>query len=222
MNIYMIPGLGFDEQIFSRIKLSRASSITLNWLEPLRNESIESYARRMSESISDDEQNVILVGHSFGGVICQEIAQQRKVAKVILISSIVARTENPWKFKIIRPLFLHKVISKKFILSTFRFWDKKHGFETPEEKALFREMVSRHSNRYLSWSLKELSRWTNTHQENLTEIVRLHGTKDRTFPIRLAKNIDYKIENGSHVMVYKKGEMISKTLEKEVEIFKVS
>lgn len=213
----MIPGLGFDDRIFQKINLPAASTYYLNWIEPAKGESIESYAGRMSGNISNEEEKVVLVGHSFGGIICQEIAKQRSIDKIVLVSSIVSRKENPLKFKIIHPSFLHKLITKELILSTFRYWDKQHGFETKEEQALFRQMVPKHTNNYFSWALRALSRWNNLERNKTTKVVRIHGRRDKTFPFHLVSGIDYEVEDGSHFMVYKQGELIGQILQNEIK-----
>ena len=49
-----------------------------------------------------------------------------------------------------------------------------------------------------------------------TEIVHIHGTNDRTLPFKLVSAPDFTIENGTHICVHKKGEMISELIKKIV------
>ena len=216
MKIYLIPGLAFTDQVFKRIKIPDQELNYLNWIEPLKNESIKSYANRMAAHIAFDEEEITLIGHSFGGMMAQEIARQKKVAKVILISSIVSEKENPFAFKIIKPFFIHKMIGKRFFLNTFRFWAKHYGYQTADEQALFRAMVGQQSDYTLEWSLKNLSLWKNDPASTPTKIVRIHGTKDYTLPFELTRNIDYEIKDGSHILVYSQAEMVSDILKKEI------
>lgn len=214
--IYLIPGLGYTDQIFEKLRLDSQRVTRLNWIEPRLEESMESYATRMSSQMQFDGEQVVLIGHSFGGIMCQEIARQHKVDKIILLSSIQSRKENPLQFRMLKPLGLHRLITKEFILKTFKYWGAQHGFVTEEEKALFPQMVRTYSNNYFSWAMRELSVWENKAETRTNRLVRIHGKQDKTFPITLTSEIDYAIEKGSHIMVYKQADLISKILNKEI------
>ena len=85
-NIYCISGLGADEKAFAKIKVPGYALQHLLWLTPEKDEALEAYAKRMAKQIPD--ANPILMGLSFGGMLCIEIAKLIPVEKVILISSI--------------------------------------------------------------------------------------------------------------------------------------
>lgn len=216
MRVYLIPGLGYTEQIFEKLRLNGAQIKSLNWLEPKANESIENYAGRMAEQMVFSDDEVVLIGHSFGGILCQEIARRYQVDKVILLSSIQSRAENPLQFRILKPLGLHRIITKSFILKTFPFWGHQHGFVSKEEKALFPQMVGRYSNNYYRWALWHLSTWENKATSVQQNIVRIHGEQDKTFPINLVQQVDHLVKGGSHIMVYKQSALVSDILNQEL------
>jgi len=83
----------------------------------------------------------ILVGHSFGGILAQEMTAFLLVQKVFLISSIQNVQENPWFFKILAPFGLYRIITQKFILTSFAFWGSSHGYDTPAAIALFVDIL---------------------------------------------------------------------------------
>jgi len=56
-------------------------------VDPLGDESLESYAKRLSEHIPKNDE-VVLIGVSFGGIIVQEIHKLVNTKKVIIISSV--------------------------------------------------------------------------------------------------------------------------------------
>ena len=93
--VYFMPGMAANYKIFENIKLDskRFESHYLEWLEPLKEEALESYVSRICEKIK--HPNPILIGVSFGGIIVQEIAKQRPVDKVIIISSVKDPSEFP-------------------------------------------------------------------------------------------------------------------------------
>ena len=73
-NIYCISGLGADEKAFDRLKVNGYSLHHLKWIPPLANENLSSYARRKLNDIK--ENNPIILGLSFGGMIAIEMAKQ--------------------------------------------------------------------------------------------------------------------------------------------------
>lgn len=88
-------------------------------------------------------------------------------------------------------------------------WGKNHGYESEEEQTLFKEMVGKHSDHYLQWALNELSVWNVPRIPTITKIFHIHGNKDKTFPIDRIGNPNFLIQNGDHLMVYKKPDLIS-------------
>lgn len=216
MKIYLIPGLGFDQRIFEKLDLGEHHFSYINWLEPKRNEKLAAYALRMSEFIQKEQKDSVLIGHSFGGIIGQEISKIRPIKKVILLSSIRSRAENPLYFKMVSHLALHKLFTKSLITRTVKLWGNRHGYETVQEQQLLKDMVSQYSNHYLQWALKTLSQWEGTALNNNLPIVQIHGALDKTFPLRLIKKPDHIIDIGGHFMVYKKPELISEILKREL------
>ncbi len=213
MKVYLIPGLGFDHRIFEKLDLRLVDHVFLPWIEPIKNERFEDYARRMAKDIPNDYfGSTILIGHSLGGMLCQEIARFKQIDKVILISSVRYREEIPLFFKLVYPLSLHHLFTKKFTLRTFPFWSKYHDYQSVEEQNLFKDMLVKHSDEYLQWALKNLSLWQPPKLSAKTEIFRIHGKKDRTFPAQLMKNVDHLIPHAGHFMVYKKSELINDLL----------
>ena len=140
MKVYLIPGLGFDNRIFENLELNKFDYEYLNWIDPIENESIQNYAHRFSEGIDDDSsKEIILIGHSLGGIIAQEIAVFKPIKKIILIACITSRTELPLHFKIMSPLRIYKLFSKELTEKTIRYWGKNHDYETQEEQAFMRQ-----------------------------------------------------------------------------------
>lgn len=106
--IYCISGLGADERAFSKLNVEAYQLKVIPWLQPLQKETIEAYAKRMMVAI--DEENPILMGLSFGGMLCIEISKQIAVQKIIIISSIKSYTELPLWMKAAGRLKLNKIV----------------------------------------------------------------------------------------------------------------
>ncbi len=214
--LYFIPGLGFDHRMFDRLNLSDFDLNYINWIEPERKESIQSYARRLAEGIEHDNQEVVLVGHSLGGIVAQEITAVIPIKRIFLISSIKSRDEMPWFFKAVQPLSLHHFFTKEICTGTLKYWGENHGYQTEEEQTLFKSMVGQQTNAYLQWALKSLSTWQTPKLPTDTSIFHIHGTDDKNFPIKLLSNVDVVVNGGSHFMTFQRGEEIGAFLRKEL------
>ena len=213
--IYMIPGLGFDRRIFKKLKLKISQINYIEYIEPLKNEPLQDYASRLIDLNIEKSSPIILIGYSFGGIIAQEIAKQIEVEKIILISSIKSRDENPFHFKIIGSLGLHHFFNKKWTVKTFPWWATFHGYADTDSQQLFEKMISQHSDNYLQWALFELSNWRGVQLLN-TPIIHIHGEKDKTFPMSLVSK-STKVKGGTHVMVYNKAEEVSRLINNALE-----
>ena len=216
MKILLIPGLGYDCRIFDNLDLSEFDVQRLDWIEPNASETIHDYSQRLFSKVKNTSEDLVIIGHSLGGMVAQEIASVNKIEKIILISSLQSRKELPFSFKLIKPLMLHKFFTKAMTINTIRFWGKSHGFDHESYKALFKSMVAKQTNSYLQWALRELSSWKEPKDLSKTKIVHIHGTKDKTLPYKLILNLDFTIEEGSHICVLKKADKISELIKNVV------
>ena len=111
MRVYFISGLGADKRAFYKIKLPQGyQAVFLDWIVPLAGESFPDYAKRFSQSIKQDEE-FVLIGLSFGGMLASEIAKIVSPKKLIIISSLSSYKELPWYFKLAGKLGIHRIIS---------------------------------------------------------------------------------------------------------------
>lgn len=217
LKLYCIPGLAFDHRIFSRLNLEELKPVYLDWIEPDKQESFHEYALRFSEQI-DQGADVVLIGHSMGGMLAQEIASIIPVKQIILISSLRKRSENPIYFKLVYPLRLHLLAFRRAITLSLPIWGSFHDYVSRKEKELLEDMIMGYSRNYLQWALKQLSLWKAPELTGTTKIIRLHGDKDRTLPFRKIKSTDYLIKDGGHFMVYRKSPEISEIIHRELNM----
>lgn len=216
MKIFLIPGLGYDCRIFEKLELNSFDIEYINWIEPKENENFHEYAKRLFFKKIKKNEEVVLIGHSLGAMIAQEIATLINVKKIFLISSIKTRKELPFSFRVLKPLKLYKLFTKEISIKTVKYWGKSHGFINKSEQDLFKSMVDLQTNNYLQWALKSLSIWKQPILPKATTLFQIHGTNDKTFSIKLIDNPDKVIEGGSHIMVYKKPQLISQIIIKKL------
>jgi len=173
MKVYAIPGLGYDCRIFSGLTLDVMPEF-INWIPHLPDEKFKDYIRRLFYHLPQDDDGLVLIGHSFGGVTAQEIASMKRIKKIILISSIKSRDEIPTSFKILHRLRLYKLFTKQLSTRSVRFLGKYHGMKDPSTIELFKSMLSKHSNHDLQSALRMLCTWEPTPMKNGTSIFQLH------------------------------------------------
>jgi D-arabinose 1-dehydrogenase-like Zn-dependent alcohol dehydrogenase len=98
LKIYGISGLGADKRVFKFLKLD-SELIPIDWIEPLKNESIINYSKKLSTKI-DQNEKVCLIGVSFGGLVATEISKLINPALTILIDRIPRRSASVVKRKV--------------------------------------------------------------------------------------------------------------------------
>ncbi|MFV0605513.1 MAG: alpha/beta fold hydrolase [Niabella sp.] len=209
MKIYCLPGFGVDEKIFGNLKLNAEMSF-INWLNPLTKETIEAYAKRMASSILDEEP--VIIGISFGGMMALEIAKQQPVKKIILISSIKHGGELPLSLRWIGKLKLNRVFPVKKIQQSDRFYktaNRRLGAYTKEEQAFANAYRKNASLNYINWSFEQILNWKNkTYPDGA---VHIHGNKDLIFPIKYVRPT-HVIDNGTHMMAWNRADEISRII----------
>ena len=210
MSIYFLGGLGVDKRIFQKVILPPEYTIHhIDWMKPLYKESMNHYAKRLSEAI-DQTQPFILVGLSFGGMMAVEMNQFIKPQKTILISSAATAKNLPPYFKFFRLLQLHKIVLYSFFKKSNRILDYFFGTHTKEEKNLFSTILKETEPSILKWSIEAILTWeSKVIPENLVSI---HGSADKILPIRFMSP-HYTVSGGGHFMVYNKAKEISSMLQ---------
>lgn len=213
---YLIPGLGFNSKTFKNLNLHQAASINyIDWLEPEMDEPLDKYIDRMTEKVDPTQPHKILIGHSFGGVMVQEIAQRRDVENVFLISSIKSPKEMSWNVKLLKKLPLYRLVNHGLINSTFPIWAKLHDFHNEEEREAFSDMVNDMTMSYFKWAVNAIVNWKGIKDRKNTPI-HLHGDNDQTFYYNKIKN-PITIRNGGHFMIYNRAEEVSEIINKEID-----
>lgn len=205
--IYCISGLGADEQIFSKLQLHNSQLVFLKWLIPQPNETISNYATRMFAQVQDD--NPVMMGVSFGGMICLEIAKIYPVKQLFLISSAKTKQEIPWWLRAVGTLRLNRLLRPRPHPLIYPIEDYFLGAVTKEEKAMVASFRKTIDQSYLQWAIHQIVNW-----QNVTippNVIHMHGTVDRVFPYWTVK-ATHLVKKGRHFMVYSKAEEISRLM----------
>lgn len=212
VHVYFMPGMSANSLIFEKIKLSSKYKLhLLEWIDPLKNETLKDYSIRFSEIII--HKNPVLVGVSFGGVLVQEISKIIKVHQTIIISSIKSNKELPNSMKMVKLTKSYKLLPVKWLNDFESLITFVLGPRINRRVELYRKYLSVRDRNYLSWAIKELIEWDQ--DESMDNVIHIHGTKDMIFPAIYLK--DYiPLTNGDHAMILKKADWINEFLEKNL------
>jgi len=209
-----MPGMSANPLIFEMIKFPKDiyEVHLMKWIEPILNESIESYAIRLSKDIIHHKP--VLIGVSFGGLIVQEISKLLDVDKLIIISSVKSNTELPLYMKSAKFLKLYnyfplKLFDEIFNISKFLKINKIY-----KKIDLVDKYLSVRDEKYLKWAIREILNWKQ--KKPLEGVIHLHGDKDITFPISLIKNC-ITIQGGTHALILTKHRWLNKNLTQIIE-----
>lgn len=212
--VYLIPGLGNDVRIFSKlIPLLKEQDVhCLEYLEPLSvKEPIESYAQRLVDGISEEEPPV-LIGMSLGGTIATEMAKRMPHKKLILISSFKHQTEVPLLFKIGRKIPLYRLVPAWYIRLVVPFLAWILRICTKEESQLLKLMLYARSAAHFAWGREAIVHWNN--MDYPAQFIHINGTKDHIFK-RSEKKATHLIKGGTHNMVLDRAEEIAQIINNE-------
>jgi esterase/lipase len=203
--IYCISGLGATAKAFSKLSIEGYQLQVIEWLQPLPKETIEAYAIRMRAYINED--NPILMGLSFGGVMCIEIARQIPVQKVILISSVKSRDALPAWMKAVAALKLNRIFP---VQGNYKLTQPVQnyflGVSNAEEKQMVGASRKQASQYYVRWAVDKIVNWKNDWQH--PALVHIHGSSDKIFPCKKAQP-HFTIKNGGHLMIMNKAAEVS-------------
>lgn len=195
--ILVFSGLGADERVFQHIDWGDNDIIHVSWVEPLKNERIEDYARRLIAPYQT--RKPVLVGLSFGGIVAIEVSKHIAFERILLLSSVKHHREIPWYMRIVGRLGLHRLIPPTFLkgAGTVHYW--LFGLKTQEEKELLDGFLMQSSIGYLRWAIGCVLTWKNVHIPS--PIVHIHGEADRILPLCFIR-ADNIIKDGGHFMVF--------------------
>jgi hypothetical protein len=204
MKIYLIPAPDMDKRAVEAVKLEGFEVIPLNLGVIDGKMQLKQYIEILQLQIPD--QNPILLGFCYGGVLALELARVINPKKVILVSSIKHHQEILWSRKCyakifcLLPNFLMKIIHKstEFIFKNLIGINIKvpRIFLKPEQN----KFIIRHALQFQGYL-------------NINQVIHIHGDKDSILPLSCIRDVMI-IPGGGHFMfVHKRKEVL-----KEIEL----
>ncbi|AXE18847.1 alpha/beta hydrolase [Runella rosea] len=197
--IFLIGGLGADERVFQNMDLPQFDKVFVKWINPAKNESIENYAKRLSTQIKEPKPYIL--GVSFGGMMATEIAKYYPDADVFIVSSAKTYRELPLLYRIIGRLGVLKILPVQFLTYHNRIVDWFFGVKNSKESDLLKSILADTDTTFLKWALQQITLWRN--EEIPSNLMHIHGDKDRILPINFTKP-NAVIHEGGHLMILNK------------------
>lgn len=211
IHVYFMPGLAASSLIFERIELpkSKFEMHLLDWEMPLIGETLSAYAQRMSQLIT--EENPVLIGVSFGGVLVQEMAQFLKPKKVIIISSVKTNLEVPLRMKFAKSTKAYKLLPTSWLQNVELIAKYSFGNAVKQRLKLYEKYLSMREKVYLDWAIEQMILWNRTQPD--TSVIHIHGTLDEVFPVKNIQNY-IPVSGGTHIMILSKYRWMNENLPK--------
>ncbi len=210
-SIYLMPGMAASPKIFEFIKFPPEYKVVyLKWIKPNLNETLKSYAKRMSVFINDD--NPVLIGVSFGGILVQEISKHLKLKKLIIVSSVKSKVELSLSMKFAKKTGVHHLLPLNWIDDLEKILLFVFGPSINAKVEAYKKYLSERDPDYLKWSINQIVNWKQTKYDK--NIIHIHGENDKVFPLRyLERNKNFIIvKNGTHATVLRDHKWFSKNL----------
>jgi pimeloyl-ACP methyl ester carboxylesterase len=211
--IYLLSGLGADYRVLQDLDFSGYETTYIKWIQPIENELIEDYAKRLIEQIKT--KNPIIIGLSFGGMMAAEIGKLINTEKIILIASAKTKFEIPFYYRFAGSLGLHKLLPANLMKrpNFISYWF--FGTQSKKDKALLASILHDTDSVFLKWAIDKIVNWQNVIIPlNLKHI---HGTSDRILPYGFVL-ADVEIKAGGHFMTTNKVEELSPEIRKILNI----
>ncbi|WP_452220460.1 alpha/beta hydrolase [Lacinutrix salivirga] len=211
IHVYLMPGMAANPTIFEHIKLPE-EQFKIHWLEwmiPLKNESLSEYANRMTKNIK--YENSVLIGVSFGGVLVQEMSKHIALRKVIIVSSVKTKHELPKRLKLARTTKAYKIVPTQLLGNIDLLAKYAFGKTITKRVELYKKYLSISDKNYLDWAIKEMVCWEQ--EEPIIDVIHIHGDNDMVFPLQHIKNC-ITIKGGTHIMIINKFKWFNTNLPK--------
>jgi thioesterase domain-containing protein len=209
--VYFMPGLAASPSIFERIELPKDTfeMHLLEWFLPNKNETLQSYAKRMAEKVKHD--NAVLVGVSFGGVLVQEMAQFLNLKKLIIVSSVKCNAELPRRLKFAKTTKAYKLLPTGLMQDVELLTKFAFGDVLKKKLKLYEQYLHRREKEYLDWAIEQMVCWERVEVD--AKVIHIQGDADEVFTVKNIKKF-INVKGGTHLMILNRYKWFNQNLPK--------
>lgn len=211
IHVYFMPGMAANPSIFEYVNLpkERFKVHLLEWKLPKPNETLKAYAQRMCTFVTED--NVVLLGVSFGGILVQEMSAFVNAQQVIVVSSVKTKYELPRRMKLAKATKAYKMLPTQLLGNVELLAKYAFGETATKRVELYKKYLSVSDKVYLDWAIEQIICWDR--ETVLPKVVHIHGDKDAVFPYQYITDC-ITVKNGTHVMIINKYKWFNENLPK--------
>jgi thioesterase domain-containing protein len=204
--IFLFSGLGASEKVFDELVVPTFHKVVVPWITAEKNENLQDYAKKLSTQIKDE--NPLLLGVSFGGVVALEVSKQLTNATVVLISSCRSYGHLPIIFRLLGKLRLHHALPTKLLTyaNAITYWF--FSVTQSHHQQQLKKILEQTDGHFMKWAIGQLLCWKGDFTA-YKKIFQLHGAKDKLLPLRQADEV---IAEGGHFMIVTHAKKISELL----------
>lgn len=203
--MYLLPGMGADQRLFSRLTLDGFESQAIRWTAPGKHDGLEDYARKLLPQISAPADSALL-GVSMGGMLAIELGKLVPFKKIVLVSSAKTFHELPFYIRKLgkagwhRKITAERLVRLRKLAAPFMNW-------LGAEYRLSGQMIREADPGFLNWCLEAVLQWDN--EVVPPGVAHIHGTADLLLPSRYVSGY-IPVKKGSHLMIHQKANEINK------------
>ena len=208
--LIFLPGLGADHHLFKHQVVAFSNSVTVDWIEPVADETLEEYADRLADSLPKFDGPVVVCGLSLGGMVAPYVARQVGASGCVRLCTVRNYTEFPPRYypgwllmRACPPLawavFFTAQLGARLLLLFSFLWRR---WNDPDTLRAFTETktttVVRLTRMVLDWAYRRRGS-DETVPDDPCPTFQVHGAWDLLLPIRRTKP-DVRIEHGGHLL----------------------
>ncbi len=208
--VYLIPGQGADARLYKNIQLDTTVFKTryITYFTPEKGWTMKDFAKALSSQI-DTTIEYSIVGVSLGGMLATEMADFLHPKKVVVISSAKSRKELPFRYRFQKTIPVYKLVPPFAVKLGAQILQPIVEPDRIKDAVTFKSMLKDKDPDFLKRTTTMILEWDRLVYKR--EIIHIHGDIDKTIPARNV-SFDYLVEDGSHMMVLTKGDLISDLL----------
>ncbi|MBK9149072.1 MAG: alpha/beta hydrolase [Flavobacteriales bacterium] len=213
MDLYLLPGLGADGRLFSKLELPGHEEHALDWPQMPEGSTLRDYAEVLARRVNATKPHA-LIGVSMGGMVAQEMAAITKPVRTILISSWKGPHEMPMHLRLLRGTHAEKLLTPAFMKRVMPMVRYQMGLETREDIALFDAFTAAMPLAQLRIQIAAVLGWEGPAQP-VKGLAHIHGDHDRLMPIAHVK-APVVIPGGGHFMVFNRALEVSSAVQRQL------
>ncbi len=211
--IYLIPGTGSDGRLFERLDSEHETAV-IQYLVPEKGMNMSEYAQLLTQQI-DTSRRFSIIGVSLGGMLAVEMSKFLQAEEVILVSSAKTRHELPYKYRFFRYAPLHRVLGGRFYKFCTLLFQPIYEPLTKEDEIIWQAMLKEKPPKFIKRVIRCMVEWDNE-TYNSALVTHIHGTKDKTLPIKHVENA-IVIEDGTHIMMLDRATELSEIIKDTIK-----